>query len=130
MKILDANAILRYVIEDNQEQAKIVAEEIRKGSCTTLEVIAEVVYVLSGVYKIPRHETSWIIHCLMLDLRVEDERSLRYAMGIFDQTSLDFVDCLLIAYHKVLGLDVLSFDKKLNKGMERNFGIYQIPDVK
>ena len=66
----------------------------------------------------------------MLDLRVEDERSLRYAMGIFDQTSLDFVDCLLIAYHKVLGLDVLSFDKKLNKGMERNFGIYQIPDVK
>ena len=125
MKILDANAILRYVLEDNQEQAKIVAEEIRKGSCTTLEVIAEVVYVLSGVYKIPRHETSWIIHCLMLDLRVEDERSLRYAMGIFDQTSLDFVDCLLIAYHKVLGLDVLSFDKKLNTNLENDHPILQ-----
>ncbi len=130
MKLLDANAILRYVLEDNREQAKIVAEEIRKGSCTTLEVIAEVVYVLSGVYRIPRHETSWIIHCLMLDLRVEGERSLRYAMGIFDRTSLDFVDCLLIAYHKVLGLEVLSFDRKLNNGMDRDFGIYQIPEAK
>ena len=30
-------------------------------------------------------------------------------------TSLDFVDCILIAYHRVAGAEVINFDKKSNK---------------
>ncbi|MBR4121579.1 MAG: hypothetical protein IKT95_07495, partial [Spirochaetales bacterium] len=53
-------------------------------------------------------------------------KAMRYALGVFNQTSLDFVDCLLIAYNKVFGIEVLSFDKKLNHTMNRDLGIYQI----
>lgn len=32
---------------------------------------------------------------------------------MFSKSSLDFVDCILIARHQILGDEVVSFDKKL-----------------
>lgn len=32
---------------------------------------------------------------------------------LFAETTLDFVDCLLIAYNKCYGYEVLTFDKKM-----------------
>lgn len=125
MHILDANAILRYLLNDIEDQAAEVADAIREGAMTTTEVIAEVVYVLSGVYNLSRSNVSWYIHCTLLDIRVDNARALRYAIGVFNQTSLDFVDCLMVAYHKVLGMDILTFDKKLNSTLSRELGIHQ-----
>jgi len=45
-KLLDANAILRYLLDDIDEQATIVAAAIESGAETLPEVLAEVVYVL------------------------------------------------------------------------------------
>ena len=126
MVLLDANAILRYILKDIDEQASQVMDAVRSGAITTPEILAEVIYVLSGHYKISRSEVSWFIHCVILDVKVENVKAVRYALGIFNQSSLDFVDCLLIAYNKVLGINVLSFDKKLNHTMNRDLGIYQI----
>ncbi|MBO4394004.1 MAG: PIN domain-containing protein [Spirochaetales bacterium] len=114
------------MLQDNEEQFATVEEVIKANDVhTTVEVIAEVVYVLSSVYRVPRNEVSWMIHCILLDVRVENLKTLRYALGLFDQTSLDFVDCILVAYHKVLGVDIMSFDKKLNSALEKAFPIYQ-----
>ena len=125
MHILDANAILRYLLNDIEDQAAEVADAIREGAMTTTEVIAEVVYVLSGYYGQPRSEVSWNIHCILLDISVENVKALRYAMGVFNMTSLDFVDCLMVAYHKVLGMDILTFDKKLNSTLAKELEIHQ-----
>ena len=125
MRILDANAILRYLLNDIEEQAAIVADAVREGAATTPEVIAEVVYVLTGVYGLPRSDVSWFVHCVLLDIQVENVKALRYAMGVFNMTSLDFVDCLMVAYHKVLGLDILTFDRKLNSTLAKELGIFQ-----
>lgn len=51
--MIDANVILRHLlrdVEDQSEQARIV---IAGGAYTTAEVLAEVVYVLHGVYQVP-----------------------------------------------------------------------------
>ena len=125
MRLIDANIILRYLLKDNEQQADKAAEAIRDGAFTTPEVIAEVVYVLSGVYRILREEVSWMTHCVLLDVRIDNLKSLRYALGLFCQTNLDFVDCLIVAYHKVLGVDVFSFDRKLNSNLEKEQGIFQ-----
>ena len=125
MRILDANAILRYLLNDIEEQAAIVADAVREGAATTPEVIAEVVYVLTGVYGLPRSDVSWFVHCVLLDIQVENVKALRYAMGVFNMTSLDFADCLMVAYHKVLGLDILTFDRKLNSTLAKELGIFQ-----
>ena len=124
MRLLDTNAILRYLLNDNERQAEAVAESVRAGAFTTTEVIAEAVYVLSGVYKMTREEVSWVIHCVLLDVKVDNLKALRYALGLFNQTNLDFVDCLFVAYHKVLGVEILSFDKKLNSNLEADHPIW------
>ena len=36
-----------------------------------------------------------------------------FAINLFKDSSLDFVDCLLISYNNVLGQHIISFDKKL-----------------
>ena len=41
------------------------------------------------------------------------------AVEIFAETKLDFVDCILAAYHDVEGANVFTFDKKLKKRIER-----------
>lgn len=127
MKVLNANAVIRYLLNDIEDQASAVADAIRNGSVmTTPEVIAEVVYVLSGYYDYSRNDVSWFIHSLLLDVQVDNNKALRYALGVFNQTNLDFVDCLMVAYHKVLGIDVFSFDKKLNSTLNKELHIYQI----
>lgn len=125
MKILDANAVLRYLLNDIEPQAEEVCKVIRDGAMTTTEVLAEVVYVLSGFYGMPREEVSWFIHCLLLDVKVDNAKCLRYALGMFNQTNLDFVDCLLVAYRKVLDADVFSFDRKLNSNLGKDQMILQ-----
>ena len=128
MQLIDANIILRYLLHDNEQQRVLADEAIKAGSFTTIEVIAEVVHVLSRVYKVSRAEISWAIHCVLLDVKVENLKSLRYALGLFNQTTLDFVDCLLVAYHKVADVEILSFDKKLNSALEKEFQIFQ-PEI-
>ena len=127
MKTLDANALLRYLLNDIEDHASAVAQVIRNESVmTTPEVIAEVVYVLSGYYDYSRTDVSWFVHSLLLDVQVDNVKALRYALGVYNQTNLDFVDCLLMAYHKVLGIEVFSFDKKLNYSLNKELPIYQI----
>ncbi|MBR3623534.1 MAG: PIN domain-containing protein, partial [Selenomonadaceae bacterium] len=49
--IFDANMILRYILEDNEKMADEVEEYIALYNVViTLEVVAEVVYVLRKVY--------------------------------------------------------------------------------
>ena len=44
-KLLDANALLRYLLNDNQEQAVVVRDAVLEGAFTVPEVLCEVVYV-------------------------------------------------------------------------------------
>lgn len=123
-KLIDANVILRYLLDDNTEmsaQARQVIEE--DGAFTTPEVLAEVVYVLKGVYKIEREEIAASLLATLTQVRVEHPEVCRRALGVFSARSLDFVDCILIARHQMLGDEVFSFDRKLNRDLETTAGL-------
>ena len=118
MVIFDTNAILRYVLQDNHDMAEIVEQQLSKYvCCIPIEVIAEVVYVLSKVYRIERKTLAQIV----LDVTDTDKISVvqkhlvEYALKVYASSSLDFVDCLLIGYAKKNGHTVFTFDKKLQK---------------
>ena len=59
MKIIDANVVLRYLLKDNQ---KLFEKSVRiienKEFLLTNVIIAEIVYVLEKVYKIPKNEIT------------------------------------------------------------------------
>ena len=55
MVIFDANMILRFLLNDNKEMADIAERHLKSGEVmVTIEVVAEVVYVLKGVYSLGR----------------------------------------------------------------------------
>ena len=57
MVMLDTNMILRYLLNDNEDMALEAEDIIKKGQVyVTIEIIAEVVYVLKGVYSVEREK--------------------------------------------------------------------------
>ncbi len=116
MQLIDANVILRYLLNDNPEMSSKAKEIISSGNAYAKpEVIAEVVYVLKKVYQIEKGAIQKFIHSLLDDISCTEESCISMAVDIYLSISLDFVDCLLIAYYRINGENVFSFDKKLNK---------------
>jgi len=112
---IDTNYIVRYLVNDNIEMADIAEEFLMtKDVYISNEILAEVVYVLSGVYQIPRVDiANQLLQLLGFDnILVSNEDVVNRAFEIYKSKNLDFVDCLLCAYSKQD--DIVTFDKKLN----------------
>ena len=59
MKIVDANIILRYLLNDTEELAQKATDIIENNKVLVPnEIIAEIVYVLEKVYKVNNEELS------------------------------------------------------------------------
>jgi len=79
------------------------------------EVLAEVVYVLMGVYSISKNEISKMLTQLISfeNINTLDDEITITSLKIFQEKNLDFVDCLLCAYSE--NDTIKTFDKKLIK---------------
>ena len=116
MIILDANIILRYLLNDNEAMAEAAERYLNSGDATvTTEVIAEVVYVLKGVYSLERDILANAVKGFLDLVECRDREVLSLALDTFAERNLDFVDCVLYAYHVVKGAEIATFDKKLLK---------------
>lgn len=118
-KLVDANVILRHLLRDVEEQAAQARIIIAGGAFTTTEVLAEVVYVLQGVYKVPRGRIAEALTALLGEVLTDHADVMEKALAIYAARSLDFVDCVLIARALILGDDVFTFDKKLNAALQK-----------
>lgn len=111
--LLDANAALRYLLEDDLEQTSVVAEAIDEGAEISVEVIAECVYVLAGAYEVPRSDIAESLGILLEEVFCRRKEVTASALGLYSATKLDFVDCILAAEHDSADRRILTFDKKL-----------------
>ena len=116
MVMLDANMILRYLLNDNAKMAERAEQYLHAGNVTvTIEVIAEVVYVLKGVYALERDTITDTIKGFLEYVNCTEKEVLFLALDTFGERNLDFVDCVLFAYHRIKGMEIATFDKKLLK---------------
>ncbi len=122
MRIVDANVILRYLLQDNEKYSPQAIEIIDNSEVyTTTEVIAEVIYVLIKVYELPRNSVAQKLLLLFekeIVLHKNNDIIIR-ALQIFLDTKLDFVDCVLLSYHIIDQDEIISFDKKVNQYIKR-----------
>ena len=117
MIVLDTNYILRYLLDDNHEMFLEAKDVIESNACLILnEVVAEVIYVLLGVYKVSKQNISESL-CDFMEMEnvsmLESKEILLSSLKLFESKNLDFVDCYLCALKNKY--DVKSFDKKLMK---------------
>ena len=121
MVLFDTNMILRYLLNDNKEMAEQAEKYIEhEDVLVTIEVIAEVIYVLKGVYSLERKKISDTVKDFLDLVSCQEKEIVNLAVDIFGEKNLDFVDCVLYAYHKLKNMQVITFDKKLIKLMEDN----------
>jgi len=112
--MLDANVILRYLLNDNEEMASEAEKTIKSQTAlVTIEVIAEVVYVLKRVYAIDRTEIKESVLGFLSETEVKEREVLVLGLETYAKHNLDFVDCILYAYRCVKKMDILTYDKKL-----------------
>ena len=114
--LIDANVFLRFLLNDNEEQAEKAKEIILGGNCILMpEVLAEVVYVLSKVYGVSRSDVSASIKKTLPRIYIENYPVIEKALDNYEFTKLDFVDCILLAYNPIEGSQIFTFDKDLSK---------------
>ena len=122
MRIVDTNIVLRYVLCDHGELSDKARRIIEKSVVEVpLEVLCEVVYVLSSVYKVVREEISTELRGFFENTACElpHRKAALNGLELFAKTNLDFVDCILAGYKGAEEAEVYTFDKKLQKILDQ-----------
>ncbi|HOV39042.1 MAG TPA: PIN domain-containing protein [Spirochaetales bacterium] len=115
LTVIDANIVLRYLLDDIPDQADKAAKLIEKQKVLIPhEVLAEVVYVLSGVYSVDRTEIASALRNFLAQstVHVTKKDVASVAIDLYGSSRLDFVDCLLVGWHHA-GRKVATFDQEL-----------------
>ena len=118
---LDANVILRYLLNDIPEQADAVDEllkEAEEGKIllrTTALVIAEIVWTCESYYELPKEEIRDKVLAILSTpgLEVENAELLAEAAILYVEKNVDFIDAYNACWAKREGIRfAYTFDLK------------------
>jgi len=92
---IDTNYIIRYLVNDDIEMADAAEKVIMtKHLFIANEILAEVVYVLMGVYEISKEDiANQLIELINFEnISLSNKKVINRALEIFKIKNLDFVD--------------------------------------
>ncbi len=124
MKGIDTNILVRFLVGDDELQAKKVYAIFKKAEANKYElfvpllVILELVWVLESVYKIERKEIIDSISDLLLMpiLKFEQQSALQQFIYAAPKNSYDLSDLIIAHSAKEQGCEtVMTFDRKASK---------------
>ncbi|MEK7079110.1 MAG: PIN domain-containing protein [Patescibacteria group bacterium] len=118
-KILDANIVIRFLVEDDKVKTDAVEKLFRSEEILILTdvTISEIVWVLSSYYDVSRMEIvkkiTTLIH--LPSIRC-DKKIVLIALSLFEKYNIDWIDAYLAAYAEENSIDgVYSYDRDLDK---------------
>ena len=128
--IADTNFILRYLLADNKEdykKTKIIFEQARIGKYQ-IEIIqsvfAEVIFVLSSFYEVPKIEIVRILKSLLSYKGVKvDSDIYSAALDIYLEDNIHIVDSILAVKALLSDDELLTFDKKLQNVISKKLSL-------
>ena len=126
MHFLDTNIIIRYLTQDNPQQAEKayrIFQQLEAGTATatTCEgVIIEAVHILSSkaLYTLPRQDIRTHLTTVITfrGLKLPNKRTCLRALDLYATTNLDFVDALIVAHMERAKINnLLSFDRVFDR---------------
>ncbi len=121
--VLDTNVILRYLLNDHPKYFQIAdafMQKIKCGDATAYipeSVLAECVYVLLKVYKVPKSKVCDVLAQVFRYQGISQEnRSLLLAsLALFSEHNVDIADAIVHATAQEQKWELLSFDRDLQK---------------
>ena len=120
---LDTNVLVRYLTQDDPEQAA-AATRLVEHACTreapghvALVVLCELVWVLRKAYGYGRDLIASVIDQILVtaELDVEDEEIAWRALAKYRKAPADFADYVLVYKNQAVGCETTyTFDQKLS----------------
>ncbi|HUY60810.1 MAG TPA: PIN domain-containing protein [Candidatus Dormibacteraeota bacterium] len=118
MEALDANVVLRHFTGQPPELAARATAALAGAPPRSLVLadltVAEIVYVLQGVYERPREEVVRLVEATLalVSITVDNEALLRRTLEHYGRRGMDWPDAYLVALVETRQLDSLvSFDR-------------------
>lgn len=119
----DTNAIIEYLMKDDEpfyKKAKEFLDNVKNGNTKAViieSVIAECIYVLTKVYKVPRSKAAESLIDILhyKGIANNDRKELINALTLFSENNIDIVDCILCIKSAGDEVCLFSFDDQLNK---------------
>ena len=119
---IDTNILVRHLTGDPPELAARATKLLAAAAPRELRladlVLAEVVYVLQSLYRLPRGQTAECARAIVAfpAVLVDDPAMLLRAIEIYETNRLDFADAYLVAQAEATGVAaVVSFDADIDK---------------
>ncbi|MFA4835147.1 MAG: PIN domain-containing protein [Dehalococcoidia bacterium] len=124
----DTNIIIRYLINDDPApyaKAKEYFDKVKNGGHRAIileSVIAECIYVLMKIYKVPRDQAAGSLIDILRykGIANDDQQELIRALTLFSEQGLDIVDCILCAKASARGDHLFTLDTDLNEANEKS----------
>ena len=121
--LVDTNVIIRFLIGDHDahlKQSQLFFEKIETGEMEVLlmeSVLMESFFVLTKLYKLPKAEIcNDLKKILSLEGCINEDKLILFeTLSLIEAKSIDFVNALLCAKHKLNNFGILSFDNDLAK---------------
>ena len=119
---LDTNALLRLLTEDDAAQAAVVRKRLAALDSTPESVmlnntvLVETIWTLRRLYNFERGELQNLLEQLLSasTFCFENREVIARASALFQSSSADFSDCLIVAQNIALGCETtVTFDKAM-----------------
>jgi predicted nucleic acid-binding protein len=119
----DTNIIVRYLVADDNAlyvKARELFDTVKHGGVKAIileSVIAECIYVLTKIYKVPRDRAAESLIDILhyKGIANDDRHALIKALTLFSEKGLAIVDCILCAKATSAGDHLFTLDTDLSK---------------
>ena len=119
--VLDANILLRFLVNDVPDQADRVEKLLGKAPINSLVlpdlIIAEMIYVLLSVYELSKDQVVEKISTILAFPAIDaDINQWRDTLALYRDSNVSIIDAFALVYTRRSKFDGLySFDKGLQK---------------
>lgn len=122
--LLDANLIIRYLVEDDKEKTEAVEKLLKSKEKLILTdvTVSEIIWVLSSYYEVPKEEIAEKVEALLLLGCIKTNKKILFqALSFYKKLNIDWVDAYLSSFATEKKIKrIYSYDKDLDKIREIN----------
>ena len=116
---LDTNVLVRYIMQDDVQQARLASELIEtltidKPGFIPLVAVVELVWVLLSSFELTRSQVVQALEVLLRtkEIQVENAATVWRAVRVYKSSPADFADCLIERSAAAAGCTrTMSFDR-------------------